>query len=507
MNLTSDGDPQRLNVASATVGFLRALGVSPVVGRLFADGEDERGADARIAVLSHAFWRSHFGGDAGVTGRPVTLDGQAYQVIGVLPEGTPWLDAADVFLPFVRPAQMDRDSWELPVIGRLAPGVTLAAARADLTTIATRLAAQYPEAKGMGINVVTIEDWVATDSVRRAVWVLAGAVAFLLLIACVNLANMLLARATTRVREQALRSALGASRRRVMQLALAESSVLGLLGGAVGVLFAFGIVGILRALRPADIPRLADVSIDLFVLVLTLGVALATAIVTGLVPALRTPYHDLAGALRDGDRSVAGHRRGGRVRRALVAAEVALSLILLVGAGLLVRSFGHVLGVERGFESENRVLLDVGFPRAATRADGARNGQRLAQFLERVRAIPQVSAAAAVHMRPLNGSGTGMGFGAVDRPDATGSEIPWAGWRIVSEDYFRTLGLPLLSGRDFTVQDQIGEPWKVIISRRIAETLWPGESAIGRRMVLWKGQGESTGEVIGVVLFFREWCM
>jgi predicted permease len=507
MNLTSDGDPQRLNVASATVGFLRALGVSPVVGRLFADGEDERGADARIAVLSHAFWRSHFGGDAGVTGRPVTLDGQAYQVIGVLPEGTPWLDAADVFLPFVRPAQMDRDSWELPVIGRLAPGVTLAAARADLTTIATRLAAQYPEAKGMGINVVTIEDWVASDSVRRAVWVLAGAVAFLLLIACVNLANMLLARATTRVREQALRAALGASRRRVMQLALAESSVLGLLGGAVGVLFAFGIVGILRALRPADIPRLADVSIDLFVLVLTLGIALATAIVTGLVPALRTPYHDLAGALRDGDRSVAGHRRGGRVRRALVAAEVALSLILLVGAGLLVRSFGHVLGVERGFESENRVLLDLGFPRAATRADGARNGQRLAQFLERVRAIPQVSAAAAVHMRPLNGSGTGMGFGAVDRPDATGSEIPWAGWRIVSEDYFRTLGLPLLSGRDFTVQDQIGEPWKVIISRRIAETLWPGESAIGRRMVLWKGQGESTGEVIGVVGDMRDWSL
>lgn len=263
MTYLGDKEPARLAVAGTTVGFFRALGVAPVVGRVFVDGEDAQGGDARLAVLSHAFWTSRFGNDRSVVGRSITLNREAYRVIGVLPPGTPWLDAADVFIPFTRPAQMNRDSWELPVIGRLARGVTLEAAQSDLKRIATTLSERYPEAKGMGIRLGTSDSWVASDSLRRALWVLVGAVGFLLLISCVNLANMLLARSTTHGRERAMRAALGATRGRVVQLALAESAVLGLLGGAAGLALASALcaccaVSTLGAYRGWPTPRWTD---------------------------------------------------------------------------------------------------------------------------------------------------------------------------------------------------------------------------------------------------------
>jgi putative ABC transport system permease protein len=367
-NLGGDGEPARLTVASATVGFLRALGVRPAVGRLFIDGEDRTGNDPRIALLSHGFWNSRFGADPAVVGRNVQLDNESYQVVGILPPGTPWLDAAEVFVPFVRPAQLDRDSWELPVIGRLKPGVPLATAQADMDRIAAQISSTYPEAKGMGIALNPSERWMADDSVRRALWVLAGSVVFLLLIACVNLANMLLARSTTRARERALRSALGASRARVVQLALTESGLLGVLGGALGLFLAFGVVRLLRTYNPGDIPRLADASVDGWIVALTISAALITSLVTGLVPVLRMPFDDMVTALREGERNV-GHRRGGRVRNALVTVEVALSLVLLVGAGLLIRSFDRVLSVDRGFQTSQRIVFTVGFPNSRTAAD------------------------------------------------------------------------------------------------------------------------------------------
>jgi len=507
MNLTSAEEPQSVNVASVTEGFFRALRVTPVVGRLFIRGEDEPGSDARIAVLSHSFWTTRFGADRAAAGQDIVLDGQSFRIVGVLPPGTPWLDAAAIFVPFVRPATLDRESWELPVIARLARGVTLAAAQADLDGIAKRLDSTYPEAKGMGIAVAGTADWVASDNLRRALWVLVGAVGFLLLIACVNLANMLLARATTRTRERAMRSALGATRGRIVQLALTESLFLSALGAVLGLALAFGAVRVFRTLDPGAIPRLADAHIDGWVLLVTLATALFTTVVTGIVPVLLAPHSDIVTALREGDRGVSGHRKGGRLRHALVTAEVALSLMLLVGAGLLVRSFGQILGVERGFRSDNRVMFDIGFPQSRTNEGSVRSGQLLQDFLARLRSRPEITSAAAVHMRPLAGAGTGMGFGAVDRPDATGKDIPWAGWRIVSNDYFKTMGVPLLAGRDFTEQDKIGKPWKVIISRRIAELLWPGQNAIGRRLVLWKGQGTDEGEVVGVVGDMRDWAL
>jgi putative ABC transport system permease protein len=222
-NLATSDAPERLGVAYVTVGFLRALGVTPAAGRILADGEDRVGADSRIAILSHRLWTTQFGADRSIVGRTVTLSGQSYRVIGVLPPGTPWLDAADVFMPLARGPNEDRGSFELTVIGRLKPGVTLQAAHADLERIAAQLASQYPDAKGMGVTIDPSEGWVASDSLRRALWVLMAAVGFLLLIACVNLANMLLARSTGRVRERALRAALGATRGRVVQTVLAES--------------------------------------------------------------------------------------------------------------------------------------------------------------------------------------------------------------------------------------------------------------------------------------------
>ena len=503
--LAGRDSPERLSVAYVTTGFLRALGVTPIAGRVFADGEDRVGSDPRITVLSHSVWTTQFGSDPSVVGRAITLGGREYRVIGVLPHGTPWLDAADLFMPLQRGPNEDRGSFELSAIARLAPGVTIDAARADLGRVATQLASQYPEAKGMGVTIESSEEWVASDSLRRALWVLMSAVGFLLLIACVNLANMLLARSTGRVRERAMRAALGATRGRVVQSAVAEAMLLGLLGAIVGLGMAFGVVRLLRAFDPGDIPRLSEVSIDVAVLSATLGAALITSIITGLAPALRTPYHDLVAALREGERSVVGNRRGVSMRGALVSLEVALSLVLLVGAGLLIRSFSAILDVERGFETRDRVLMQVSLPQPQNEADVTRMSATLTQLKSRLESVPQVKSAAAVSMGLLRGTGTGMGFAAQDKPAPPSDAVPWASWRMITPDYFKTLGVPILTGRDFTAEDRIGSPWRVIISHRVAERLWPGENAVGRNIILWKGQSENVAEVIGVAGDMRDW--
>lgn len=505
ITLAARDNPERLSVAYVTTGFLRALAVPPVAGRVFTDGEDRVGSDPRITVLSNGVWTTQFGSDPTIIGRAITLGGQSYRVIGVLPAGTPWLDAGDVFLPLQRGPNEDRDSFELTALGRLAPGVTIDAARADLARVANQLATQYPVAKGMGVRIGPSDDWVASDTLRRALWVLMAAVGFLLLIACVNLANMLLARSTGRMRERALRSALGASRARVVQTAVAEALVLGALGAAVGLGMAFGVVKLLRAFDPGDIPRLSEVSIDGAVLAATLGAALITSIITGLAPALRTPYRDIVAALREGERSVMGNRRAVGMRGALVSLEVALSLILLVGAGLLIRSFSAVLDVDRGFQTENRVLFTVNLPGPQNEADVVRMSATLAQIRSRLEAMPQVKSAGAVSMGLLRGTGTGMGFAAQDKPAPATDAVPWAGWRMITPDYFKTLGVKLVAGRDFTAQDVLGKPWRVIISHRVAERLWPGENAVGRNIILWKGQSENVAEVIGVAGDMRDW--
>lgn len=507
--LTGFDDAEQVSGASVSADFFRVLGVTPAAGRTFAPGEDESSADTRIIVLAHDFWVRRFAGDPSVVGGTLTLDGQSYSVIGVMPRGRPWLDAADVFVPLVRQPDANRGSFELRVIGRLKPGVTFEAALRDLKSIAQRLADLYPEPdRGMGIRMEPSSRWIADDTLRRALWILMGGAGLLLLIACVNLANLMLARATGRSRERALRTALGASRQRIVRLALTESLLIGSCGAVLGVGIAVALTRLLRLFDPGDIPRLADVAIDGSVLAFTVAVALVTGLLAGLVPALRTPYRDVVAALREGDRSAMGSRRLGRLRSILVATEIAMSLVLLVGAGLLLRSFAQVLGADRGFETENRLFFEVALPASYT-ADGdnaVRATQFRSDFLSRITSLNPVNSAAAINMEPLGGVGVGMGFAAGDRPPPPDQAVPWASWRLSTRDYFRTMGVPLLAGRDFTEHDIVEDTWPgAIISRRIAEELWPGENAVGRRINLWQGQNGPQTEVIGVVDDMLDW--
>lgn len=500
--LTGRGFPERIDGAQISAGFFRVLGVQPVVGRTFSRGEDEPGGDTKVALLANDFWRRRFAADPAIIGTTLTLDGETHTVVGVLPPGDPWLNAADVFVPLVRQPDADRVGFYLAVIGRLKPGVTLEMARSDLETIARRLEEQYPEADaGIGIDLAPASEWVADEDLRRALWILFGAVGFLLLIACVNLANMLLAKATGRTRETAVRAALGADRRRITRQVLTESLVLGLLGGGVGLLIAFWGIDAVKAFDPGGIPRLDQIGLNPWVLVFTVVIGIATGILSGLMPAIQLPATDLAMALREGHRGLAGAGSQKRVRNALVAAEVALSLLLLVGAGLLIRSFGELMGVDRGFQTDSRLVVAVAMPGSY---DTQRRGEVRDRFIERIEGISAVRSVSAVSSRPLTGGSVGMGIGAAGQPEDPDARVPWAEWRLVTSDHFRTMGIPLLKGRTFDERDKIGEPWRAIISERLAEMLWPGEDPIGRTAILWKGQEDDEAEIIGVVGNMRE---
>jgi len=504
-NLTGVESPERLSMGRVTAGFFGGvLGVRPTVGRTFLPGEDEPGVENRVALLGYGFWQSRFGGDPAVLNTQLTLDDESYTVVGVLPGGRPWLDYADVYVPMVRDPGDTRSSFELAVIGRLRPGVTMEGGRSDLEAVARRLEEAFPqELEGMGITVGSSEEWAADAQTRRALWVLLGAVGFLLLIACVNLANLFLARATGRIRETAIRAAAGASRGRLVRQGLTESLFVSLVGAGLGLGLAVWGVDAMTALAPGRIPGLDGVAINGWVLTFTLGAGILTGVITGLVPAFQASGGDAASILRAGAQSIAGNRAHHRLRGGLVAVEVALSLVLLVGAGLLIRSFGELVGAERGFETENRLIATVNVPGSYAPAEALEFNR---QLMERISSLPPVVSAAAVHIRPLAGGSTGMGFVRPDDPEPEGG-IPWASWRLVTPGYFETLGVPVRRGRDFTQDDLVfsGEGnLPILISQRVAELLWPGEDPLGRIITLWAGQAGRPGEVRGVVGDMRE---
>ncbi len=508
LNLTGDGFPVRLDAARVSAGFFRVLRVQPLLGRTFLPDESQPGAE-NVALVSDGLWRVRFGSDPDIVGTAVTLDGESYTIVGVIPGRGPWLGYADVFVPFVRVSDADRVSFELAVIGRVKPGISMEAALSDLEAVARRLEERFPvENAGIGVDIGPASDWVADSDLRRALWVLLGAVGLLLLIACVNLANMLMARATVRARETALRAVLGAGRGRIARQLFTESLVLGLMGAALGLLLAQWAIDVFKTIDPPGVPRVDQVGLNLWVLGFTLVAGLFVGIVSGMVPALQLPRIDFASALREGDRGSVGSRAQKRLRSALVAAEVGLSLVLLVGAGLLIRSFGELLNVERGFQSENRLLAAVDLPGSY---DGQRVRHFLREFLGRVNAMPQVHWAGAVHLRPLSGGSTGMGILPAGRPEDPDEGIPWAGWRLVTGEYFRTLGVPVLRGRTFEERDEIiwsdplSGPRRVILSERLAELLFPEEDPLGREVMLWVGQGtDLPAEVIGIAGNMRE---
>ena len=504
-NLTGSGQPEKVTAISVTTGFFRTLGVSPVLGRDFSYDDDRGGQDNRVVIAGNRFWRNRFAADPNILGKTLRLNDRVFTVVGVLPPGVPWIDD-QLYVPFGYRSDADRSSWEFEVIGRLAPGASAETARADLQRIAGLLAQTYPkEDKGIGFYMEPASTWVASDSTRRALWVLLGAVAFLLLIACLNIANLLVARGLSRKREIAVRTALGAGRARLVRFVMMESILLSAFGAALGVALAYTALHAIQAVEIRGVPRLADADLNPWVLGFAALIAVVTGLLSGLAPALQAPVSGIATALREGDRQT-GSRGQGRVRATLVVGEVALSFLLLVGAGLLIRSFTQLMTVNRGFQTANRLLFSVSMPNSYWRNGVGK--QFLDRFFARLSAVPEVISAGAISHRPVEGGDPGMGIDSPSRQPSPGQRAaPWAGWRVVSPGYFRAIGLPLLRGRLFDEADKPvwsvrGQPVplrRVVISERLAKLLFPNEDAVGRHVALWKGQGNLDAEVVGVV--------
>jgi predicted permease len=484
VNLGGTERPERVTGLHVTGDLLPLLGVAPQLGRLTAPDEGENGHD-RVVVLGHRVWQRRFGRDPGVVGRSVRLDGEPHTVIGVMPRGFEfppfWAKGAELWAPMPMAERAgNRTAQSLRVFGRLAPGTSLERARAEMATVTARMEKEYP---GTNRNVVVRSlDDMAVGNVRSALLVLLGAVAFVLLIACANVAHMLLARATARHKEVALRVALGASRARVVRQLLTESVVLALAGGAAGLALAAAGIRAVVALGPQELPRLDTVGLDLRVLAVTLGVSLLTGVAFGLAPAVQASRSDLNVSLREGERgSTVGAGRH-RLRRFLMASELALALVLLVGAGLMIRTFAALRAFDPGFRPAHVASAVV----SVTGARAGEPGQRLPFYravLERIRSSPGVVSASAINHLPLAGDIWGFPFNVEGRPRPAPGETPSAAYRVVFPGYFTAMGVPV-HGRDFDDRDDLGTPGVVIVNEYMAQRHWPGEDAIGKRITL-----------------------
>ncbi|MHB8524472.1 MAG: ABC transporter permease, partial [Limisphaerales bacterium] len=453
--LTGAGEPVRLAGVLMSADVFAALRTPPEIGRVFREDEDNPGAPP-VAVISHALWQNRFGGQPGIVNKTISLNGKAYTILGVMPVGFEFQNS-DVWLP-VGPYST-QSSWQkrdnhpgLFGLARLKPGVTLEKARTDLDVIALRLEQQYPESnKTRGVQIDRLLD-IQVGNVRRALWILLGAVSFVLVIACANVANLLLARAAAREREMAVRAALGAGQWRITRQLLTESGLLALLGAAVGLLFAKGALRVVAALAGESMPRAAEISLDSRVLLFSGLVAVLTGILFGLAPAWHARRVDLQGTLNEAGRGATSGRAG--LRQGLVIAEVALTFVLLVGAGLLLLSFHRLLKVNPGFVVDRVLTFRINPPEDKRQTDE----QQILFYhalLEKLRALPGVRAASLVSQNsiPLHEGGWDMRFLIEGRPEPPPHLQPSLQFHLVAPDYFRVMGIPLLQGRDFTAQD------------------------------------------------------
>ena len=503
VNLSGTGGaPERVTLGFASATLFPTVGVQPFLGRGFSAAE-ERAGDDQAVVLSYATWHERFGGDPRVVGRTMLLDNVPYRVVGVLPRGFAFSGPCDVWIPLSTslPATADRGSHWLRVIARMRPGVARAQVDAELSAIAARLRERDPGIYGDRWQLVEqpLIDRLVGDA-RPALLVLLGAVAFVLLIACANVANLMLARATARRREMAVRSALGASPGRLMRQLLTESLLLSLVGAALGVLLALWGVDALLALAPDALPRASEVALDGRVLAFSLALALATGLAFGLVPALAASRPNLDG-LRDGARGASAAR--GRLKRALVVGELALSLTLLVGAGLMVRSFLELRAVDPGIAPEHVLTLRVGLPTPKgepTADDRARWVAWFARATARLRQLPGARAAAATDILPFDGNDSRYTFDIEGEPPRRVADLPHEEVREVTPGYFEALGIPLVRGRVPGDGDDAAAPRIVVVNQALARRYWPhGEDPVGRRIKL-HGEGRSGwSTIVGVV--------
>jgi putative ABC transport system permease protein len=493
-------EPQRVSAIFSTANLFSVLGVTPALGRPYAVEEEEPGRDA-VIVISHGLWMRQFAGDPAAIGRTVRVNGRERTVIGVMPRGFAFpTPDTEVLVPLALPPERReaRSSFSLWAIGRLAPGVPLERARTDMATIASRLEQQYPTNRELGTYLVSLPEQVVGKSLRTTLWVMLGAVAAVLLIATANVANLMLARAAVREREVSVRLALGATPRRLVRQLLTESVLLAVLGAALGVLLAWGGLRLLIGLAPADIPRLDEVRVDVLVLGLGLALAVVTGMAFGLVPALNASRQNLSDSLREGGRGTAG-RHGNQMRRALVGAQVALVVVLLTGAGLLIRSFIELQRVDLGFHPDNLLTARVALP--ATRYQ--QPPQRLAFYdavMQRLAALPGVTSVGAISDIFLDATPNSTSFAIEGReftPEEAGIEVPID---VVSADYFRTMGIPLTRGRSFSAQDVEGSLPVVMINESMARRFWPDDDPLGKRITYGSGSSDAQWlTIIGVV--------
>lgn len=499
--LTGTGVPELIGGSLVSADFFRVLGVAPVIGRGFLASDDVEGAP-HVAIVSHRLWTRRFNADTSLVGRTIRLEEELYTVIGVLPGS---FDAAgtgdDLWAPRrLTTAQLSSNSGRfLRVIARLAPGVTLAQATDAVASAERALAARTPTGSQAVGAVVRRHIDVVVGGLRQRLLVLAGAVGFVLLIACVNVANLLLARGTVRARELAIRSALGAGRGRILRQLLAESGVLALAGAAVGVLVSYGLVKVLVALGPEDVPRLDQARVNGIVLMFTLGVALVSSVLVGLVPAIRSASPALQSALRDGARGSSAGAGRERLRAVLVAAEVALAMTLLIGSGLLIRTAWHLQHIDPGFNAPRVMTARLVLP-SARYSDAGRTTLTYEQIRTAARQIPGVERAALVSVVPLSGGILSTRI-APEGKQLTADELIPVDIRYASPDYFDAMGIKMLDGRDIARTDDAGTVGVAVVTASLARKLWPGERAIGKRIDAMRERGNEPNwlTVIAVV--------
>ncbi|MCP3168910.1 ABC transporter permease [Myxococcus qinghaiensis] len=506
VTLTGGDAPERLQLTLSTASLFPTLGVAPVLGRAFSEEEETLGRD-KVLVLTHKTWRTRFAQDPGVLGRELRLDGDTYTVVGVLPPGVEYPADTDLYAPFAptaeRAAAVSRGYRFLSVVGRLKPGLTLEAAKADMDRVGREMETlheEYYKGYGWAISVKSLEDEVV-GQVRGTLWLLLGAVGFVLLVACSSVANLLLARATARQREVSIRAALGAGRAQLVGQFLAESLVLSAAGGGLGLLLAKWGTDALVAMVGDGLPRAAAVGLDVSSVLFTVGLSVLTGVGFGLVPALQASRVDLSSTMREGSRGTEGGKAG-RLRSGLVVGQVAFALVLLVGAGLFLRSFQALTQVDAGFTPEGVLTGQLALPAVGyAKPEDQRAFQQ--ELLRRVQALPGVESAGVTNMLPLGGK-TNISFDVEGRTRAAGEMWPAVESRFASADYLRTLKVRLRDGRMLQETDGPDAAWAVVINQTFADLYWPKGDALGQRVKLHQSDAQWT-TVVGIVDDLREW--
>ncbi len=498
MNFAGTGEPERLRGVRVTTDFFGVLGVSPMLGRVFTTQEGQLGSQ-HVVILSYGLWQRRFAGSRGVLGQQLKLNDELYTVVGVMPADFRFGDRIEIWMPLA----MDLQNWQqrgghyLGGIGRLRDGVSIASAQADLNGIAARAAQAYPASNSGWDTTLESQQESVVGKVRPAILTLTAAVGFVLLIACVNLANLLLSRSAARRREIGIRNALGAGRGRLIRQLLTESVLLSGLGAAVGLALAWAGTRTLVTLTPDILPRAAEIGVDARVLLFTAGIAVLTGVLFGLAPAVQMARADLISTLREGGRGNSMGFRRNSVRSLLVIGEVALALVLLTGAGLLMRSFYHLQSVEPGFDPHDVLTFRTNLPGARYKGDAA-----VRAFYDRalaaVRALPGVTSAGTGQIFPLSGDDYILSFTQIGKPPVPVGNQPSAAYYSVSAGYFEALRIPVQMGRVFTDHDTANSPAVCVISEAMARQFYRGENPIGQRLQVGNGSNKPA-EIVGVV--------